>query len=129
MMLSSSDVLSLPLIRSSYVICFRTDGDVPIMSLSMAQKTSLSLAFILFAYSTDAEFHPLVLANALSCPLIGLAFVTPTLCLISLELKVISYERSVLSVNVILVIGQTSCIHLPSALNKRSVLDDLISDW
>ena len=61
-MLSSSDVISLPLIRPSYAICFRIDGDVPILSLFPGTKTSLSLAFILFAYSTDAEFHPLTLS-------------------------------------------------------------------
>ena len=52
----------------------------------------------------------------------------PSLCLNSLELKVISYERSVLSINIILAVGQASCIHLLSALTKRSVLDDMISD-
>ena len=77
-MLSSSDVLTLSLIlsliRSSYAICFKIDGDVPILSLFPATKTSLSLAFTFFAYSTDAEFYPLALSNTLSCPLVSPLF-------------------------------------------------------
>ena len=52
-----------------------------------ATKTSLSLAFTPFAYSTEAKFHRLALSNTLSSRLIGIAFATPTLCLISLELN------------------------------------------